>query len=564
MPSTISSTTDSGDRLQLVPLLDLLADTVARFGDRPATDFFGKRLTYAELARLVERAARGFQLLGVRRGTRVGLCLPNTPYSIICYFAILKAGGVVVNFNPLYVEREIAHQIEDSGTTIMVTVDVEKIYPKVAATLGKTCLERLIVCPMHSIFPAAKGIFLRLFKSAEFSAIPDDLRHVSFARLIADNSAVEPVPIDPLSDLAVLQYTGGTTGVPKGAMLTHANLAANVAQIRVHMHDVTPGRERALLLLPLFHVFAMTAGMNYCVAIGAEIVLLPRFDVREVLRFITKKRPTLFPGVPTLYAALNAKVAAGRYDLSSIRYCISGGAPLPQEVRLRFEQLSGCKLIEGYGLTEAAPVVSCNPIDAEPRGSSVGRPFAGTTVEIRSPENPNLLMPVGEKGEVCLRGPQVMAGYWNNPTETAAVFVDGALRTGDVGYVDADGFLFLVDRLKDIILSGGYNIYPRVVEEALYRHAAVAEAAVIGVPDDYRGEVPIAFVTLRPGCDATAAALLNFLEDYLSPIEMPKMIAIRATLPKTAIGKIDRKVLIEEERERRAAAAVAKHDAAEN
>lgn len=557
-----SPKTDSGNLLQVVPLLDLLAETVARFGDRPATDFFGKCLTYAELARLVERAARGFQLLGVRRGTRVGLCLPNTPYSIICYFAILKAGGVVVNFNPLYVEREIAHQIEDSGTTIMVTVDVDKIYPKVAAMLGKTCLERLVVCPMRDIFPVAKGIFLRLFKSAQFCTVPKDLRHVSFARLIADGGAVAPVPIDPKRDLAVLQYTGGTTGVPKGAMLTHANLAANVAQIRIHMHDVRPGRERALLLLPLFHVFAMTAGMNYCIAIGAEIVLMPRFDVHEVLRLITQKRPTLFPGVPSLYAALNAKVAASRYDLSSIRYCISGGAPLPQEVRLRFEQWSGCRLIEGYGLTEAAPVVSGNPIDVGPRAGSVGRPFAGTIVEIRSPENPKLLMPVGEKGEVCLRGPQIMTGYWNNPEETAVAFVDGALRTGDIGYVDADGFLFLVDRLKDIILCGGYNVYPRVVEEALYQHAAVAEAVVIGVPDVYRGEVPIAFVTLRPGCDATAGVLLSFLKDYLSRTEMPKSIAIRATLPKTTIGKIDRKVLIEEARERREAAA-SKHEVAE-
>ncbi len=554
----ISSKTDGGSPCEPILLLDLLVETVARFGDRPATDFFGKKLSYAELGRLVARAARGFQLLGVRRGTRVGLCLPNTPYSIICYFAILKAGGTVVNFNPLYVEREIAHQIEDSGTTIMVTVDVEKIYPKVAATLAKTCLERLVVCPMRAMLPAAKAVFLRLFKSAQFSDIPNDLRHVSFARLISDGGAVEAVPIDPLTDLAVLQYTGGTTGVPKGAMLTHANLAANVAQIRVHMYDVTPGRERALLLLPLFHVFAMTAGMNFCIAIGAEIVLLPRFEVHEVLKFISKTRPTLFPGVPTLYAALNSKVAEGRYDLSSIRYCISGGAPLPQEVRLRFQRLSGCKLIEGYGLTEASPVVSANPIDAEPKGSSVGRPFVGTIVEIRSLENPKLLMPVGEKGEVCVRGPQVMRGYWNNPAETAAAFVDGALRTGDIGYVDADGFLFLVDRLKDMILCGGYNIYPRVVEEALYQHRAVAEAAVIGVPDAYRGQVPIAFVTLRPDHEATVGELRRFLKDYVSQIEMPKTITIRTALPKTAIGKIDRKVLVEEERQRREAAASAR------
>jgi len=350
----------------------------------------------------------------------------------------------------------------------------------------------------------------------------------------------------------VLQYTGGTTGEPKGAMLTHTNLAANVAQILVHMHDVTPGRERALLLLPLFHVFAMTAGMNYCIAIGAEIVLLPRFEVHEVLALLTKKRPTLFPGVPALYAALNAKVRKGRYDLSSIRYCISGGAPLPLDVRKRFELSSGCKLLEGYGLTEASPVVSANPIDAEPRGGSVGQPFAGTTVEIRSLENPQFILPIGEKGEVCVRGPQVMAGYWNHPEETADSFIDGALRTGDIGYLDADNFLYLIDRLKDIILCGGFNVYPRVIEEALYRHPAIAEAAVIGIPDRLRGQVPMGFVILRPGEAATEQGILHFLGDHLSRLEIPKRIVIRASLPKTAIGKIDRKALIEEERERRA------------
>ncbi len=535
-------------------LLDLVDQSALRFPGRPATDFFGKRLTYAALQRLIVRAARGFQWLGVRKGTRVGLCLPNTPYSIICYFAILKAGGTVVNFNPLYVEREIAQQIEDSGTTIMVTVDVARIYPKVAAALDKTCLQKIVICPLAGAFPLLTGLGLKLFKSAQLSKIPRDLRHVSFARLIASRAPIGPVPIDPERDIAVLQYTGGTTGIPKGAMLTHANLAANVEQIRIHMHDVTPGHERALLLLPLFHVFAMTAGMNYCLAIGAEIVLLPRFDVHEVLRFLTKKRPTLFPGVPSLYAALNAKVGSGRYDLSSVRYCISGGAPLPAEVRQRFEQLSGCKLLEGYGLTEASPVVSANPIDAEPRGSSVGQPCVETIVEIRSPENPHLIMPIGEKGEVCLRGPQVMAGYWNSPEETAAVFVDGALRTGDIGYLDADNFLYLVDRIKDIILCGGFNVYPRVIEEALYRHPAVAEAAVIGVPDPYRGQVPMAFVILRPEHTATERELLRFLGDQLSKLEIPRSIAIRETLPKTTIGKIDRKVLVEEERAKREAA----------
>jgi long-chain acyl-CoA synthetase len=530
-------------------LPSLLEQAVARFGDRPAIDFFGKKLTYAELGRRVDRAAVGFQKLGVRHGTRVGLCLPNTPYFIIAYFAVLKAGGIVVNFNPLYVERELVHQIVDSGTTIMVTLDVKAIYPKVAAMLDATCLERIVVCSMRAILPLAKGVLFGLFKSGALSEIPRDSRLVRFADLITDEGAAEPVVIDPLTDLAVLQYTGGTSGVPKGAMLTHANLTCNVAQTEERVPSLMPGRERALLLLPLFHAFAMTAGMNLCVTLGAEIVLLPTFDVHQVLATITKKRPTLLPGVPSLFAALNIRVADGKYDLSSIRHCISGGAPLPLDVRVRFESLSGCKLVEGYGLTEASPVVCCNPLDAEYRNASVGPPLQGTSVEIRSLDDPKKILPVGEKGEVCLRGPQIMAGYWRNPQETETAFIDGALRTGDVGYLDEEGYLFLVDRIKDIILCGGYNVYPRVIEEALHQHPDVTEAAVIGIPDAYRGQMPKAFVTLRPNAEVTPEALLRFLKGYVSRTEMPKSIEIRPSLPKTAVGKINRKELVAEEQQ---------------
>jgi len=533
--------------LKPTSLTSLLEQAVARFGDRPAIDFFGRKFTYAELGRLVGRTASGFQKLGVTRGTRVGLCLPNTPYYIIAYFAVLKAGGIVVNFNPLYVEREIAQQIEDSGTTIMVTLDVKKIYPKIAATLDTTCLERIVVCSMRAILPLAKGVLFGLFKSAELADVPNDARHVRFADLMDEQAAMQPVVIDPHTDLAVLQYTGGTTGIPKGAMLTHANLTMNVAQIGRRVPILIAGCERALLILPLFHVFGMTAGMNFCISLGAEIVLLPTFDVHQVLAFITKKRPTLLPGVPSLFAALTARVGDGKYDLSSIRYCISGGAPLPLDVRVRFESLSGCKLVEGYGLTEASPVVSANPLDAEYKNTSVGFPLEGTLVEIRSLDDLRQILPIGEKGEICLRGPQIMAGYWHNVKETEAVFVDGALRTGDVGYVDNEGYLYLVDRIKDVILCGGFNVYPRVIEEALHQHPAVAEAVVIGIPDSYRGQVPKAFVTLRAEACVTPEALLRFLKDYVSRIEMPRIIEIRKSLPKTAVGKVSRKELATEE-----------------
>jgi long-chain acyl-CoA synthetase len=550
---TASQTTKPDTRSE--PLTHLLDEAVARFADRPATNFFGKRLTYGEVGSLVTRAARGFQKLGVKKGTRVGICLPNIPYYVICYFAILKAGGIVVNFNPLYVERELEHQIGDSGTEFMVTLDVKRIYPKVAHALGRTSLKHIIVCSMQESLPFPKSLLFGLLKSAELAKIPKDSRHSLFSRLIADPSAPEPVAVDAHKDIAVLQYTGGTTGVPKGAMLTHENVVANVRQVLESGVPFVPGQERCLLILPLFHVFAMTAGMNIGIATGAEIILVPRFDVKEVLGYIQKLKPTLFPGVPTIYTALNAAAAEGKHDLSSIRFCISGGAPLPVEVRARFEELTGCKLVEGYGLSETSPVVCSNPVDGLIKAASVGMAVPGTVIEIRALDDPTKVLPVGEKGEVCVRGPQVMAGYWNKPAETSAVFVDGALRTGDVGYLDQDGYLFLVDRIKDLILCSGYNVYPRVIEEALYHHPAVAEALVIGIDDAYRGQAPKAFVTLRAEKTATEAELLKFLKTQISVIEMPKLIEIRASLPKTMVGKLDRKALVQDEKNRNATAA---------
>jgi len=534
--------------IPLLPVTAILDATVRRCPDRPALDFLGRKTSYAELARLVERAARGFQQLGVRKGTRVGLCLPNSPYYVVCYFAILKAGGIVVNFNPLYVERELKHQIEDSGTTIMVTLDIHQIYPKVAAMLEATsCLERIVVCSMSGILTAVKSVMFQVFKRSEIADIPDDLHHVSFERLITNDGKPKPVEIDAAADTAVLQYTGGTTGVPKGAMLTHGNLSANTEQLRRWVPGVEVGQERMLLVLPLFHVFAMTVGMNLGIALGAELILLPRFELDQVMKNITKKRPTLFPGVPTIYTALNAAAETGEWDLSSIKICISGGAPLPVEVRARFEQLTGCRLVEGYGLSESSPVATCNPLTGNTKIGSVGVPLPGTTIEVRSPLDPAILMEQGEKGEICIRGPQVMAGYWQRPGDTEAAMHEGSLRTGDIGYMDEDGFVFLVDRIKDVIISGGYNVYPRVIEEALYQHPDVAEVVVIGVPDHYRGQAPKAFVRLKDGHRASPEQLKEFLAGYVSRVEMPKLIELRKELPKTMVGKLSKKELIAEE-----------------
>jgi long-chain acyl-CoA synthetase len=525
----------------------ILDQAVAKFPNRPALDFLGRHTSYRELGVLVARAACGLQQLGVKKGTRVGLCLPNTPYYVVCYFAVLKLGGVVVNFNPLYVEREMAHQIADSGTSLMVTLDIRQIYPKVAAALGVTALERIVVCPMSGVLTPVKGALFSVFKRSEIAEVPDDLRHIRFDKLIANDGRFEAAAIDPVRDVAVLQYTGGTTGVPKGAMLTHGNLSANVDQLYRLLPDPHPGEERMLLVLPLFHVFAMTVGMNLGIAFAAELILLPRFEIDQVMKTIVRKRPTVFPGVPTIYSDIISAAKHGSADLTSIRICISGGAPLPQEVKHRFEALTGCRLVEGYGLTEASPVATCNPLDTGGKPGSIGLPLAGTVIDVYSPVARSEKMAVGEKGEICVRGPQVMAGYWGRPKESEVVMTDGALRTGDIGYIDQDGYVYLVDRIKDVILCGGYNVYPRVIEEALYQHPAVNEAVVIGVPDPYRGQVPKAFVCLRENHRATPTELKDFLTGYLSRIEMPKTIEIRQQLPKTMVGKLSKKDLIAQE-----------------
>jgi len=531
-------------------LTELLDKAVAHHGERPAIDFMGRRWTYAELGRLVRQTARGLQDLGVRPGMRVGLCLPNTPYFVIFYFAILRVGGVVVNFNPLYVERELKHQILDSGTTIMIVPDLKIIHAKVNKVAAEVGLTNIIVCPFAEILPPLKRLAFSCLKRREIARVPDDALHVRFGDLIAADADPDPVEQSP-QDLAVLQYTGGTTGLPKGARLSHANLAANSAQMILHVGHLPETQERTLGVLPLFHVFALTTVLNYSVDTAAEMILLPRFAMRQFLATIRRARPTQFFGVPTLYQAMNHLPDKEVPDLSTIRVCISGGAPLPLEVRETFERRTKCRIVEGYGLSEASPIIACNPLEGVVKDNSCGPQFPETALEIRDLEYPHGVLAVGQRGEVCARGPQIMQGYWNRPDETEAVFIDGALRTGDVGYLDEDGYLFLVDRIKDLILCGGYNVYPRVIEDALYEHPAVAEAVVIGIPDEYRGQSPKAFVALRPGAHADEAELCAFLKERLSKIEMPSHIEIRAGLPKTLIGKLSKKALADEEAARR-------------
>ena len=529
---------------RIVP--DFLDRAAREHAARPAIDFLGRRLTYAQLAACVDRAAAGLQAVGVKQGDRVGLCLPNTPHFVIGYYAILKAGAVVVNYNPLYVERELEHQIRDSGTSVMLVIDLPDIHRKVAAVAERAGLRKVVVCSLAEALPAVKSLLYKIAKRKQrVTRLPRDGRHVAFADLLAAGDKVRPVTVSS-DDVAVLQYTGGTTGTPKGAMLTHANVIANSSQNVAYDPSRRPGEERVLGVLPLFHVFAMTVVMNYSVESAAEMVLLPRYELKATLRVLLASKPTVFPAVPTIYGAIAKLAEKEKRDLSFIQLCISGGAPLPVEIGDHFRRLTNAHLVEGYGLTEASPVVCCNPAKGESKVGSVGVPLVDTIVEIRDPET-RALMPAGERGELVVRGPQVMKGYWNKPDETAAVLDAHGLRTGDIGYKDEDGYIFIVDRIKDVILSGGYNVYPRVIEDALYQHPDVAEAVVIGVADAYRGQAAKAFVVLRDGSGATPEALQTFLKDYVSKIELPKAVEIRASLPKTAVGKLSKKELIAEQ-----------------
>ena len=526
------------------PVHALLDEAVAHFAARPFLDFLGRSYTYGDAARLIARAARGFQRVRVGKGVKVGLFLPNCPYGVICYFAVLKAGGTVVNYNPLYAERELLRQIDDSETDIMVTLDLAQLYGKVASALAETRLRRIIVCRMGAALPLSKRVVFRITHRHELSNPRHDDQHLSFEDLITNDGAYEPVETAPLSDVAVIQYTGGTTGVPRGVMLSHQNIYANACQIRSWFTSAAPGRERMLAILPFFHSFGMTGVMHFAVSLGGELVVYPRFDPRETLRAIARKRITMLMGVPTLFQALNECPAVSRYDLSSLKIAISGGDVLPRSVQERFIQLSGCPLGEGYGLTECGPVAtSSNPLEGIERPGSCGLPLPRTTVEILSTQDPGLVLPPGELGEICVSGPQVMLGYWRQPEATAECLLGGRLRTGDIGRMDADGFLYFIDRLKEVITVHSYKVYPRIVEDAIRLHPAVAAVAVIGVTDPRRGHAPKAYVVPTPGALLTDEALRTFLADKLSPIEIPRFIEFRASLPKSAAGKILKQAL---------------------
>ena len=532
--------------LKAQPVFALLEESAARYPDHDCIEFQDRHFTYHEVKEMSDRAAKGLMAAGFKPGMKLGLFLPNCPWFVIFYYAGLKAGGVIVNFNPLYVEPEIARQIEDSETDFMVTLDLAILLPKVTAMLGTTRLKHVVVCPMADQLPFPLHLLFPIMMRKSLAHMPDDERCIAVRTLIHNDGKIHLPELDPATTLAVLQYTGGTTGVPKGAALSHANITINTRQIQHWFHALDDPATRIVGVLPLFHAFAMTCVMNLSLAFGACMLLEPRFEALKLLRLIDRKHPNAMAGVPTLYNALLNTPGAEKFDLSSLEICISGGAPLPMEVAKAFEAKTGAHLLEGYGLSETSPVCCINPPGKGSKPGSIGLPVPGTVCEIVSIDDGKTVLPIGETGEICFRGPQVMMGYWKKPEATAEVIRDGRLHTGDVGHLDDEGYVFITDRLKEMINCSGFKVYPRLVEEAIYQHPAVRECAVIGVPDAYRGQTVKAVVALKAERSLTAEALAAFLQGRLSKIELPTQYEFRADLPKTAVGKIQKKILIDE------------------
>jgi long-chain acyl-CoA synthetase len=528
------------------PLYALLDEAAAKHHARPCVEFLGRTFSYAEIKSMSAQAAKGLVKAGFKPGMKLGLFLPNCPYFVVFFFAGLKAGGTIVNFSPLYSEDEVTRQIKDSETDFIVTLDLQALLGKFSMMFERTSLKHVIVCSLADQLPTLKGLMFRAMKRREIASIPHN-GHYILARNLLDNDGVfSPLPVNPKTDIAVLQYTGGTTGIPKGAALSHFNLFANAMQCKMWFYVADSPESRSVGILPLFHALAMTSVMNWSLAVGGSMLLLPRFEAPKLLALIHQKKATALVGVPTLYTALMNQPDFASYDLSSLKFCISGGASLPLQVQKDFKEKTGVAVWEGYGLSEASPVCCLNPVHLPNKNGSVGVPIPGTLCRIVSIEDRKTVMKVNETGEICLAGPQIMQGYWKSPDATAEVLVNGWLHTGDVGYVDDDGYVFITDRLKDMISTSGYKVYPRQVEEAIYQHPAVKECAVFGIDDNYRGQAIRAAICLKVGVKLSPEELDEFLESKLSHIEKPRSYDFRTELPKTAVGKIHKKILIEE------------------
>ncbi|WP_407925612.1 long-chain-fatty-acid--CoA ligase [Erythrobacter rubeus] len=531
---------------ELMSLPQMLERTSAHDPSAPFLHFLGRTYSYGEMLTEARRFAAGLTAMGIGKGDRVGLFLPNVPIYASAYYGAMMAGAIVVNFSPLYSVEELAWQVGDSGTRALVTLDVPELYETASKVLESSELETLIVGRLSDMLPWIKGTALKLLKRSQIADVAYSDRIRAWKDCTPDQSP-PVVAINPEEDLALLQYTGGTTGRPKGAMLGHSQLVMNAQQVAALNPAENPREEVFMGALPFFHVFANTALLNHAVASGASIAMVPRFEAKQVLQTIQKYKATGFPGVPTMFQAMLDHPSLPKTDMPSLKVCISGGAPMPAPVHAKFEEVTGVRVVEGYGLTESSGVVSVNPYEGTRKKGTIGQLVARTEIVLLDKEDPSKLAPEGEPGELAIHGPQVMRGYWNRPETQAEVFVTRGnkqyLRTGDVAVMDSDGFLEIVDRIKDMISVGGFKVFPSVVEDVILEHEAVKEALVIGVPDDYLGEVPRVYITLDPETDIGADALKGWLNDKVGKHERVDKVVIREELPKTIIGKLDRKAL---------------------
>lgn len=535
------------------PLYAMLDEAAEKYPNRYALIFQNTRITYKKLRERAELFAGALRRMGVRAGQRVAIMLPNLPQTVIAFWGAIKAGAVVVLTNPLYMEKEIVANMQDSGAEHMVLLDM--LWPRVAALRDRLPLRNFIVTGAADALSFPLNVLYRLKKRRSKKApIPYDNKNVFAWQDFCKGAQRYAAPIaDPLRDPIMLQYTGGTTGLPKGVMLTHANLGTNCRQV-LDIINVRPETHHTFIsLLPFFHVYGLTTGLIIPMALAATTLPLPRYVPQDVLRLIDKRRPTIFPGAPSVYISLLQQKNLASFDLSSIKICVSGSAPLPREIFRRFQEATGAAILEGYGLTEASPITHINPLGKQgQRANSIGMPVPGTDARIVDMEGGSLTLPPGKMGELVVQGPQVMHGYWRRPDETASALRNGWLYTGDLATMDEDGYFYILDRKKDMVLVGGYNVYPREVDEVLLEHPKVLEAVSVGIGDELRGEVLKAYVVPRQGETLTKADVIAWCRQKLANYKVPRLVEFRESLPKTIVGKVLRRALREEEEQKRA------------
>ncbi|WP_144833595.1 long-chain-fatty-acid--CoA ligase [Microbacterium sp. BH-3-3-3] len=527
-------------------LPEMLAASVAAYGKKTALEFFGATTTYRELGDQVSRAAEGLRRLGVRAGDRVALILPNSPQHVVAFYAALRLGAIVIEHNPLYTQRELRHQFEDHGARFAIVWD--KIADTVAEFPSDLALEHIVSVDITAALPLGKRLALRLpvakarAARAQLTAAPTSKRPTAWAKLLTRGTLSRKHRGPQLEDIALLQYTSGTTGTPKGAVLTHANLRANAMQGRAWVPGLHDGEETFYGVLPLFHAYGLTLCLTFAMSIGAKLVLFPKYDLELVAAAAKKSPPTFLPAVPPIYDQLARAAARGTIDLTSVRFAISGAMSLPVATVDRWEAATGGLLVEGYGMTESSPVALGNPIGPSRRPGTVGVPFPSTDIRVVDPEDPSVDRPLGEAGELLLRGPQVFQGYWNRPGDTAETLLRGGwLRTGDIATVSTDGFVTIVDRLKEIIITGGFNVSPSEVEDVLTSHPDIAGAAVVALPKSQGGEDVAAAIVLRDGVQLEPEAIRDFCKTRLAAYKVPRRVIVVDDLPRSLIGKVLRR-----------------------